>query len=275
MNSTRLFLRLRYFYPRSGMQHGPRASAPLPSIRFPLAHPGTGSYRQTARFSTTKPPACANLVSSPSDRFTSALHQNKDWAAQIAKEDPSLFATLAVGQHPEILWIGCSDSRCPETTLLGLKPGDVFVHRNIANIIHAGDLSSSAVIEYAVRHLRVKHVVLSGHTSCGGVAAALGNKQLGILDPWLLPLRQIRSQNLALLNSLSPEEANLKLVELNVLEGVKLLKEKNVVLEAVHERGLQIHGLIYDVASGVLRELDTNESEEAIKARLTSFKTDT
>eukprot|EP00136_Aspergillus_niger_P001338 XP_001390254.2 carbonic anhydrase [Aspergillus niger CBS 513.88] len=220
----------------------------------------------------TKPPACANFASS--DRFTSALHQNKDWAAQIAKEDPSLFPTLAVGQHPEILWIGCSDSRCPETTLLGLKPGDVFVHRNIANVLHAGDLSSSAVIEYAVRYLQVKHVVLCGHTSCGGVAAALGNKQLGILDPWLLPLRQLRAKHLDLLNSLPADEANLKLVELNVLEGVKLLKEKNVILEAVQDRGLQVHGLIYDVGSGVLRELDTDESEAAIKARLTSFKTD-
>ncbi|PYH77034.1 carbonic anhydrase [Aspergillus uvarum CBS 121591] len=214
------------------------------------------------------------MPSSPSDRFMSALHQNKDWAAKIAKEDPQLFPTLAVGQQPEILWIGCSDSRCPETTLLGLKPGDVFVHRNIANVLHASDLSSSAVIEYAVKHLRVKHVVVCGHTSCGGVAAALGNKQLGILDPWLMPLRQLREQHLSLLNSLPTDEANLKLVELNVQEGVKTLKQKSVVLDAIQERGLRVHGLIYDVGSGVLRELDTDEPEEAIKARLTSFKTD-
>ncbi|GKZ21934.1 hypothetical protein AbraIFM66951_007298 [Aspergillus brasiliensis] len=274
MESTRLVSRLQRMYsrigvhasPLSGVQSSFRANLPLPSQRvFP------SPSRQAARFSTTKPPACANT---DADRFTSALHQNKDWAAQISKEDPSLFPTLANGQQPEILWIGCSDSRCPETTLLGLKPGDVFVHRNIANVLHAGDLSSSAVIEYAVRYLRVNHVVLCGHTSCGGVAAALGNKQLGILDPWLLPLRQLRAKNLDLLNSLPADQANLKLVELNVLEGVKLLKEKSVVLEAIQERGLQVHGLIYDVGSGVLRELDTDESEEAIKARLTSFKTD-
>ncbi|KAI2836854.1 hypothetical protein CBS63078_9259 [Aspergillus niger] len=274
MESTRLVSRLQRMYsrvgiytsPRSGTQPSSRARLPLPSQRVSFFPP-----RQAACFSTTKPPACANT---DSDRFTSALHQNKDWAAQISKEDPSLFPTLANGQQPEILWIGCSDSRCPETTLLGLKPGDVFVHRNIANVLHAGDLSSSAVIEYAVRYLRVNHVVLCGHTSCGGVAAALGNKQLGILDPWLLPLRQLRAKNLDLLNSLPADQANLKLVELNVLEGVKLLKEKSVVLEAIQERGLQVHGLIYDVGSGVLRELDTDESEEAIKARLTSFKTD-
>ncbi|KAA8648718.1 hypothetical protein EYZ11_004242 [Aspergillus tanneri] len=208
------------------------------------------------------------------DRFTSALSHNKEWAIKTAQENPELFRTLAAGQHPEILWIGCSDSRCPETTVLGLKPGDVFVHRNIANILHASDLSSSAVIEYAVRYLRVKHIVLSGHTGCGGVAAAMGNKQLGILDPWLMPLRQIRQQNLTTLEALSPDEAALKLVELNVEEGVKLLRQKNVVLEAMQERGLQVHGLIYDVGSGMLRELDTNESEEAIKARLVSFKTE-
>ncbi|KAF9887980.1 hypothetical protein FE257_009369 [Aspergillus nanangensis] len=208
------------------------------------------------------------------DRFTAALERNKEWAAKVSKEQPELFPKLATGQQPEILWIGCSDSRCPETSLLGLNPGDVFVHRNIANVLHAGDLSSGAVVEYAVRHLLVNHIVLCGHTSCGGVAAAMGNKQLGILDPWLMPLRQIREQNLALLQSLSPEKAMLKLVELNVQEGVKMLKQKNVVLEAIHERGLQVHALIYDVGSGVLRELHTDETEEAIKARLTSFKTD-
>ncbi|KAF7592848.1 hypothetical protein BBP40_012327 [Aspergillus hancockii] len=207
------------------------------------------------------------------DRFTSALQQNKEWAAKTAQEHPELFATLANGQHPEILWIGCSDSRCPETLVLGLKPGDVFVHRNIANILHAGDLSSSAVIEYAVRHLRVNHVVLSGHTKCGGVAAALGNKQLGVLDPWLLPLRQLREQHLAELQTLSPEDAANRLMELNIREGVKLLKSKGVVLEAMQERGLQVHGLIFDVASGVLRDMDTKDSEEEIKRRLVAFHT--
>lgn len=182
-------------------------------------------------------------------------------------------AALATGQKPEILWIGCSDSRCPETTILGLKPGDVFVHRNIANILHGADLSSSAVIEFAVRYLQVKHIVVSGHTGCGGIAAAMGNKQLGILDPWLLPLRQIREQNLKTLQSMTPEEASVKMAELNVYEGVKTLKQKSVVLEAIEERGLQIHGLIYEVASGMLRELDTDDSEEVIKARLVSYRT--
>ncbi|KAL4871660.1 hypothetical protein BDV12DRAFT_163525 [Aspergillus spectabilis] len=206
------------------------------------------------------------------DRLATALRQNRAWARKIAQEHPDFFGKLATGQQPEILWIGCSDSRCPETTLLGLKPGDVFVHRNIANILHPGDLSSSAVIEYSVRHLGVKHVVVCGHTKCGGVAAAMGNKQLGILDPWLLPLRQLREDHLDSLQSLPSEKAALKLVELNVLAGVKTVKQKSVVLEAMHQ-GLKVHGLVYDVGSGVLQELDTSESDEVVSKRFTSFQT--
>ena len=272
MNVARLFQRSRCLsHFRPGVREVPgRRLTPVTHIP---AQPALASIRI---FSSTSAPLCpsAGTNDDESDRLTTALNSNKEWAAKTAQQDPDFFATLAVGQRPEILWIGCSDSRCPETTVLGLKPGDVFVHRNIANILHAADLSSSAVIEFAVRHLRVKHVVLSGHTSCGGVAAALGNKNLGVLDPWLLPLRQIREQNLSLLHSLSPEEANLKLAELNVHEGVKILKQKSVVLEATQERGLQVHGLIYDVGSGVLRPLDTNESEETLKARLVSYRTE-
>lgn len=217
-----------------------------------------------------------NTTGAPStDRYATGLRVNKEWAAQTAREQPDFFPKLAAGQQPQILWIGCSDSRCPETTLLGLQPGDVFVHRNIANILHPGDLSSSAVIEYAVHHLRVQHVVICGHTSCGGIAAALGNKQLGILDPWLLPLRQLRERNLAVLQSLSAEEAALKMVELNVREGVNVIQQKGVVLDAIQQRGLQVHGLIYDVGSGILRELDLQDSVEAIRARLAVFKTET
>ncbi|KAF5864690.1 hypothetical protein ETB97_006967 [Aspergillus alliaceus] len=257
---------------------GYRGSVHLPSVRG-RANPVT-SHLQRLSLSTSASLSCDKHTMSQAetnyspDRFTSALQQNKEWAAKTAQEHPELFPTLANGQHPEILWIGCSDSRCPETVVLGLKPGDVFVHRNIANILHAGDLSSGAVIEYAVRHLRVNHIVLSGHTKCGGIAAALGNKQLGILDPWLLPLRQIREQNLALLQTLTPEDATVKMAELNVREGVKLLKSKSVVLEAMQERGLQVHGLIYDVACGVLRDIDTKDSEEEIKRRLVAFKTE-
>lgn len=238
-------------------------------------------------FSTSAPSYCANSKppsapttqtnstnSDSTDKYVAGLRKNKDWAAQTAREHPDLFPTLANGQQPQILWLGCSDSRCAETSMLGLLPGDVFVHRNIANILHPGDLSSGAVIEYAVKHLRVKHVVVCGHTSCGGVAAAMGSKQLGILDPWLLPLRQVRERNLATLQKLPADEAAEKLVELNVRESLNVVTQKSVVLEAIQERGLQVHGLIYEVGSGVLRELDTSDSDETIKARLVAFKTE-
>lgn len=264
----------------------------LPFSHITLPTTAGSSTHRLSPFSTSTPFSCANhktpgtstnatsttqtdsTGSSSTDKYAAGLRLNKEWAAQTSRDHPDLFPTLATGQQPQILWLGCSDSRCPETSMLGLKPGDVFVHRNIANILHPGDLSSGAVIEYAVQHLRVKHVVVCGHTFCGGVAAAMGNKQLGILDPWLLPLRQVRERNFALLQSLSPEEAALKLVELNVREGLNVVTQKSVVLSAIQERGLQVHGLIYDVGSGVLRELDTQDSDEVIKARLVAFKTE-
>ncbi|KAJ5783293.1 uncharacterized protein N7518_008970 [Penicillium psychrosexuale] len=196
-----------------------------PSIAEPPAKPKTQTKTQTK---TDIPGA------DPADRYAAGLRLNKEWAAQTARNQPELFPTLASGQTPQILWIGCSDSRCPETTFLGLQPGDVFVHRNIANILHPGDLSSNAVIEYAVQYLRVSHVVVCGHTCCGGVSAAMGNKNLGL----------------------------------------NIVKQKSVVLNAIRDRGLQLHGLVYDVGSGVLSELDMQDSEEVIRARLTAFQTE-
>jgi carbonic anhydrase len=153
-----------------------------------------------------------------------------------------------------------------------LQPGDVFVHRNIANILTPTDLSSLSVIQYAVEYLKVKHIVVSGHTKCGGVAGAMGNKKLGLIDTWLLPLRALRRDHLKLLESLGPEEAALKLVELNVRAGVKILEENPVVIDAIAERDLKIHGNIYDVGSGELKELDIEEDEETVRSRKTAFK---
>jgi len=207
------------------------------------------------------------------DKYAQAFAANAAWRTNLFASNPELLPTLASGQSPEILWIGCSDSRCPETTILGLQPGDVFVHRNIANIVHPTDLSANAVIEYAVVHLKVKHVVVCGHTSCGGIAAALGNKKLGLIDTWLMPLRSLRRTHLKELQGLDAKEAGLRLVELNVRNGVKVLKENPIVIDAMGERDLQVHGLIYDVGQGDLKELDIGEDEEAVSSRHTAFKT--
>ena len=153
-----------------------------------------------------------------------------------------------------------------------MQPGDVFVHRNIANIVHPTDLSINAVIDYAVNHVKVKHVVLCGHTSCGGAAAALGNNKLGLIDTWLVPLRVLRKDNLKMLESLSPQEAIVKLAELNVQNGVKVLKENYSILDAMSSRGLEVHGLIYDIAKGELNEVETLEDDETTTTRQKAFK---
>lgn len=202
------------------------------------------------------------------------LRQNEAWAERVKSEHSSLFPQLASGQSPEILWIGCADSRVPETTLLDLKPGDVFVHRNIANVLQPGDLSSQAVIEYAVVYLKVKHIFVCGHTKCGGVNAALANKKLGLIDAWLLPLRELRMRHADELQKLgSDDERAERLVELNVLNGIRRLMQNQHVIDAARDRGLDVHGFVYDVGSGKLRPVDTTEVEQEEKRIQAAFKT--
>jgi carbonic anhydrase len=156
-----------------------------------------------------------------------------------------------------IVWLGCSDSRCPETTILGLQPGDVFVHRNIANIVSPTDINTSAVIEYAVAHLKVKHVVLCGHTACGGAAAALSDARVGgVLDTWLTPLKAVRNANLEELNGIQDDkERAVRIAELNVEQGVKVLLANATIAEHIHDRGLQVHGTLFDIGSGRIKDL--------------------
>lgn len=184
-----------------------------------------------------------------------------------------MFERLGRGQAPQILWIGCADSRCPETTILGLQPGEIFCHRNIANIVIPTDINSLSVIQYAVQYLQVKHIIICGHTSCGGIAAALDNKKLGLIDTWLMPLRTLRRENMELLDSLDEKDKGLKMVELNVRSGVKVLLENPTVMDAIAERDLQVHGLIYNVGTGELREIDVSEDDDLVKSRKTAFRT--
>ena len=213
-------------------------------------------------------------AASNQDAYSRAFNNNSTWRRSLAEQDPELFEKLGKGQAPQILWIGCADSRCPETTILGLQPGEIFCHRNIANILTPTDLNSLSVIQYAVQYLKVKHIIICGHTSCGGIAAALDNKKLGLIDTWLMPLRTLRRENLALLESLTEKERGLKLVELNVRSGVKVLLENPTVIDAMAERGLAIHGLIYNVGTGEMRELDIEEDDEVVGSRNVAFKTE-
>lgn len=156
-----------------------------------------------------------------------------------------------------LVWLGCSDSRCPETTILGLQPGDVFVHRNIANIISPTDINTSAVIEFAVTYLKVKHVVLCGHSSCGGASAALSDARVGgVLDTWLTPLKAVRFAHAEELEGIEDEGARrIRIAELNVEAGCKVLLANYSIQEAIRDRGLEVHGCFFDIASGRIKDL--------------------
>jgi len=197
-----------------------------------------------------------------------ALKSNEAWANYKGHQNPTFFEKLAEGQSPSILWLGCSDSRVPETTLLGLQPGDVFVHRNIANIITPTDMNSSAVIEYAVVNLKVSHIVLCGHTRCGGAAGALSNSRIGgVLDAWLTPLKALRKEHAEELQAIKNDtERQTRMAELGVQKGVENLLANCVVEDAIEERGLTVHGLVFDVACGKLYDLGVGTSGKAGKS---------
>ncbi|CAI6324356.1 unnamed protein product [Periconia digitata] len=196
-----------------------------------------------------------SLVADPLDRIFAG---NRTYAERTVQDDPHHFSQLSKGQSPEILWIGCADSRVPETTLCNLKPGDIFVHRNIANCVHTDDLSSASVVEYAVAHIKVKKVVVCGHTSCGGANAALSDGDLGTtLNTWLHPVRELRRKHKAELEKLPDDAARaVHLAELNVHSSIEVLKQHPSIKRAISERGLSLHGVIYDIAAGQLRLLE-------------------
>lgn len=203
------------------------------------------------------------------DIFDYAMNSNSAWAGYKSHQNPDFFPKLAQGQSPQILWIGCADSRCPETTILGLQPGDVFVHRNIANIVSPTDVNTSAVIEYAVQHLKVKYVVLAGHTCCGGCAAALGDSRVGgVLDTWLTPLKAIRTARQHELDAI-PESKDriVRMAELNVAAGARVLLANHAIQDAIRDRGLQVKGVVFDLATGRLRDLGVGDAgEDAVRA---------
>ncbi|KAK1820464.1 hypothetical protein LTR12_005051 [Friedmanniomyces endolithicus] len=174
---------------------------------------------------------------------------------------------------PAILWIGCSDSRVPETTVLGLKPGDVFTHRNIANIVSPTDLSLLSVVEFSVAHLKVKHIVVCGHSKCGGVAGCLANGKLGgSLDIWLQPLRALREKHDRELKGMEVDGQKAFMSAANVRQGVEVMKRIPTVIDAMKERGLQVHGLVYDLASGELEDVDCDEKDDVAALREAAFE---
>ncbi len=184
------------------------------------------------------------------------LEHNRAWAAERTGEDPEYFSRLASQHAPTFLWIGCSDARVPANTLVGLEPGEVFVHRNIANQVLPRDVNVRAVIDYAVGTLQVRHIFVVGHYGCGGVAAALSRQSLGVLDAWLADLRELWLHHEDALEAMPEKERTNALAELNVKRQVMNVGRFAAVQQAWHEgRQLHIHGWIYDIHDGLLKDL--------------------
>ncbi len=185
------------------------------------------------------------------------LERNRAWATKIRSVDPDFFYRLAHQQSPQYLWIGCSDSRVPSTQLADLAPGEMFVHRNVANVVVHTDLNCLSAMQFAVEVLKVRHIIVCGHYGCGGVQAALANSKLGLIDNWLRHVQDVMQKHKALLDEIGEEAERIsRLCELNVIEQVVNVCQTTVVQEAWESgQELAVHGLIYGLEDGLLREL--------------------
>ncbi|MDX5348323.1 MAG: carbonic anhydrase, partial [Hymenobacteraceae bacterium] len=187
------------------------------------------------------------------------LRGNREWVKRKLADDKDFFKKLSMGQQPEYLFIGCSDSRVPANEISGTGAGEIFVHRNIANMVVHTDINLLSVLQYAVEVLKVRHVIVCGHYGCGGVAAAMSDKQFGLIDNWLRNIKDVIRIHEPILNKIENEEERLKrLVELNVIEQVYNLTQTTIIQNAMKTANPpQVHGLVYDIREGLLKELDT------------------
>lgn len=184
------------------------------------------------------------------------FENNNTWIKEKLSHDPNYFQKLSEGQQPKILYFGCSDSRVTAEELMGVAPGEVFVHRNIANLIIGIDVNAMAVLHYAVDHLKVSHIVLCGHYFCGGVKAAMQAQDLGVLNPWLRNIRDVYRLHQKELDAITEENSRYnRLIELNVQEQCINLIKTATVQKAIRKRGLQVHGWVFDMATGKLIDL--------------------
>lgn len=190
------------------------------------------------------------------DKIEKIFLDNKIWVAEKLAKNPSYFQDLGKGQSPEFLYIGCSDSRVTAEDLMGVQPGEVFIHRNIANMVISIDLNVMSVLNYAVRHLKVNHIIVCGHYACGGVKAAMQSADLGLLNPWLRNIRDVYRIHKEELNAITELEKRYdRLIELNVQEQCVNLIKTAAVQQAHKERGLMVHGWVFDVHTGNLIDL--------------------
>ncbi|HTQ34941.1 MAG TPA: carbonic anhydrase [Stellaceae bacterium] len=187
---------------------------------------------------------------------------NKSWAAGKTAADPSFFQRLVAQQTPEYLWIGCADSRVPANDIVGLDPGELFVHRNVANLAPPQDANFLSVLQFAVEILKVKHVIVVGHYGCGGVRAAVDGQRRGLVDHWLHPIREVCRDHLSELSAIAEREAYFdRLCELNVMRQVRNVVDNIIVRDAwARGQNLAVHGWVYSIADGLIRDLDVTVS---------------
>lgn len=193
---------------------------------------------------------------------------NREWIENKLRSDSQYFEKLAAGQQPKILYIGCSDSRVTVEEILGLEPGEAFVHRNVANLVNNVDLNVMSVINYALDHLKVDHVVVCGHYNCGGVKAAMQSVDLGILNPWLRNIRDVYRMHMDELNAIEDEGARYdRLVELNVEEQCVNTLKTAAVQRGVRSRGITVHGWVFDLRNGIVKDLQIDFQTKLDKIR--------
>jgi carbonic anhydrase len=193
------------------------------------------------------------------DSHLALLRRNKNWASSKIKEDPDYFAKMRTVQRPDFLWIGCSDSRVPAENVTETDPGNIFVHRNIANMVVSTDMNLLSVLDYGVTILKVKHVIVCGHYGCGGVTAAMDNLSYGFVDSWLRNIKAVYAKYRTELESIPDRDRRIdRLVELNVVEQVRNLAKTKIVQKAWMEGGLKIHGWVYGLEDGIIKDLNVN-----------------
>lgn len=207
---------------------------------------------------------CAKLEKQHTDQITyeGLLQGNKDWVAATLQEDPSFFERLSAGQAPPVLWIGCSDSRVPANQITNTNPGDIFVHRNIANVVTHTDMNLLSVLDYSVNVLKVKHVIVCGHYGCGGVNAALGDSQVGLIDNWLRNIKDVYRMHEREMSTIKdPARRSDRLVELNAIESAANVMSTSIIQNAWGAgQELSVHAWVYSLKTGLITDLKVSAS---------------
>ena len=208
------------------------------------------------------------------ESYQKLIDNNRNWVEQKLKLDPDFFKELASEHKPEFLWIGCSDARVPADQITNTKPGQIFVHRNIANLVVHTDMNLLSVLHYAIQVLKVKHVIVCGHYDCGGIAAAMSNKSFGLIDNWLSNIKDVYRLHKEELNSIMDVKARQRrLVEISVVEQVNNLSKTSVIQDAWTENNLPIlHGWVYDVRDGLIHDLNVMRSDTKDVENIYIFK---